>query len=164
MNDETRNTDNAAATGDASEHRYVLQRIYLKDVSFESPNSPDVFANEWKPQVSVNFSTRSRPVDDDVYEVILTLTCEAKQEEKTAFLIELHQAGVFTAKGFAPDELRQILGVHCPQNLFPFAREAIADLSLKGGFPQILLQPVNFEMLYRKNLEERINSNKAGNA
>jgi preprotein translocase subunit SecB len=164
MNDETRNTEDAAATGETSERNYALQRIYLKDASFESPNSPDVFAKEWKPQVSMNISTRSRPVDNDVYEVVLTITCEAKQDDKTAFLIELHQAGVFLAKGFAPDELHQILGVHCPQNLFPFAREAIADLTLKGGFPQILLQPINFDMLYRKNLEERANSNKAGNA
>lgn len=155
MNDETRNTDNAATAGGAEERFFAMQRIYIKDVSFESPNTPSIFAVEWNPKISMNLSSGRRQVADDTYEVVLTITCEAKLEDRTAFLIELQQAGTFVARGFSPEELDHALGVHCPETLFPFAREAIADFGLKGGFSQILLQPINFEALYRKSLQDR---------
>lgn len=158
MNDETRQNEEATSQGERS---YALQRMYLKDVSFESPNAPEVFLGEWKPQVNINLSTASHKVDEDTYEVTLTITVDAKQDDKTAFLIELQQAGIFHAKGFAPEELHQLLGIHCPQNLFPFAREAIHSLATKGGFPQMLVQPINFEALYRKNFEEQQAAGKA---
>lgn len=141
------------ATGD-EQRMYSLQRMYLKDVSFESPNSPEIFLGEWRPKINMNLASTSKRIDEELHEVVLTITVEARQDDKTAFLIELQQAGIFIAKGFKPDELHQILGLNCPQNLFPFAREAVASLTMNGGFPQVLLQPINFEALYRKNLEE----------
>ena len=161
MNDETKQQEGATQQGQAGERSYALQRMYLKDVSFESPNSPHIFLEEWKPQINMNLGANSRKVDDDTYEVVLTITVDAKQDEKTAFLIELQQAGIFHASGFNPDELHHLLGVHCPQNLFPFAREAIYSLAMKGGFPQVMVQPINFDALYRKNLEEQAAGGKA---
>ena len=135
----------AADTNSAAERSYGIQRIYLKDVSFEAPRSPEVFTEEWKPAVDVKIGTRTRSLGDDLHEVDLTVTVEARQESGVVFLIELHQAGVFAVRGFEKAEEQKILGILCAQNLFPFAREEVANLSIKGGFPQILLQPVNFE-------------------
>ncbi len=129
---------------------FGLQRVYLKDASFESPLAPEVFRGEWKPALNVNIATRARALEDDLHEVVLTVTVEAKQDDKVAFLVELQQAGIFVISGFSAEERQQIAGILCPQNLFPFAREAIANLTLKGGFPQILLQPINFERIYQQ--------------
>lgn len=163
MNDETTQNENQVneGTNGKGERSYALQRMYLKDVSFEAPNSPRIFLEEWKPKINMNLSANSSRIDEDTYEVVLTITVDAKIEERTAFLIELQQAGVFHASGFNPDELHQLLGIHCPQNLFPFAREAIYSLAMKGGFPQVMLQPINFEALYRRNLEEQASAGKA---
>lgn len=133
------------------ERSFGLQRIYIKDVSFEAPKSPEIFQGEWKPGLSVNIGTKTRPLADDVHEVVLTVNVEAKQGDDVAFLIELQQAGVFLIRGFGEAETRQVLGILCPQNLFPFAREEISNLTLKGGFPQILLQPVNFERAWQQS-------------
>lgn len=141
--------------GQEGARTYGLQRVYLKDVSFESPRVPEVFEGEWKPALSVNIGTRVRPVAEDHYEVVLSLTVEAKQGEEVAFLVELQQAGVFLVTGFSDQERHQILGILCPQNLFPFAREEVSNLALKGGFPQILLQPINFERLYQQSLQQK---------
>lgn len=151
------NTNGAATGNQAGDRAYNLQRLYLKDVSFESPNSPEVFLKDWKPNVELNMTTSNRKIDEDdaLYEVILSLSIQAKHEDKTAFLIELHQAGIFQAKGFEGEELNVILSVHCPQNLYPFAREAVASLAMKGGFPQILLHPINFEGIYRQKMAEQ---------
>lgn len=135
----------------AGERSYGLQRVYLRDASFESPRAPEVFQGEWKPTLNVNIGTRARHLVDDLHEVTLTVTVEAKQDDKPAFLVELQQAGVFLIQGFADEEKKQILGILCPQNLFPFAREEIANLTMKGGFPQILLQPINFERVYQQS-------------
>ncbi|HLU60848.1 MAG TPA: protein-export chaperone SecB [Gammaproteobacteria bacterium] len=154
MSEEKKDT---AATGQADNDKrsFGLQRIYLKDVSFESPRSPDVFRSEWRPAVSINIGMQSRPLGDDTHEVVLTLNVEAKQEDKVAMLIEVQQAGIFTIAGFNDQERHQILGILCPQNLFPFAREEIVNLSVKGGFPQLVLQPVNFERLYQQSLQQQ---------
>lgn len=163
MNDETgkktgESGDNegaGAAQDKGTERTYGLQRVYLKDVSFESPRAPEIFEGEWKPSLSVNIGTRVRPVAEDHYEVVLSLTVEAKQGDEVAFLVELQQAGVFLVAGFSDQERHQILGILCPQNLFPFAREEVANLALKGGFPQILLQPINFERMYQQSLQQK---------
>jgi preprotein translocase subunit SecB len=122
-----------------------LQRVYLKDASFEAPNSPGIQRGEWKPNVTMNLSTRTEDLGDNRIEVILEISVEAKQGDKVAFLAEVQQAGVFLLEGFAADDMRQVLAIFCPTQLYPYAREVVADLVGKGGFPQLHLQPVNFE-------------------
>lgn len=124
-----------------------LQKVYLKDCSFEAPNSPAIFTGEWRPTVSLNIATNQRVLDDGNYEVTLSLTVEAKHGENTAFLVEAHTAGIFVLRGLDDGELLKVLGSFCPQQLYPYAREVISDLTGKGGFPQLHLQPVNFEGL-----------------
>lgn len=125
----------------------ALQKIYLKDCSFEAPNSPAIFSGEWRPTISLNIATKQVVLPDGNHEVTLSLTVEAKHEDKTAFLVEAHTAGIFTLKGLGEQDLAHVIGTFCPQQLYPYAREVISDLSGKGGFPQLVLQPVNFEGL-----------------
>lgn len=136
--------------------QFALQKVYLKDVSFESPNAPQVFAGgEIQPQVSLHLNTSQQVVADDIYEVVLDITVTAKTGESTAFLVEVKQAGVFQVAGFSDEERNGMLGVYCPETLFPFAREAIAELISKGGFPQLLIAPVNFNALYADQLQQQ---------
>ena len=130
---------------DANRVTVALQRIYLKDGSFEAPNSPNIFQGEWRPAVSLNLGTATNDLGNGAYEAVLSLTVEAKQEDKVAFLIEVQQAGIFIFQGLEPADLQRALVAFCPQQLYPFAREVVADLSAKGGFPALQLQPVNFE-------------------
>ena len=136
----------------------VLQKIYIKDFSFESPQAPDVFATRVTPQTQLNIRSSAREVSGGAHEVTLTLV-EAKDEERTLFLIELEQAGVFQIQGYTPDEHQMLVGSYCPGTLYPFAREAISDMVSRGGFPQLLLQPINFDALYAQALRERQQSN-----
>lgn len=147
-----------AAAKDAvakNEQLFKIQRIYLKDVSYESPQSPAVFIGQisWQPQVSLHLNTESSKLDNDLYECVLTVTATVKLEEKTAYLIEVKQAGLFMVKGFDESRIGPMLGSFCPNLLFPFAREEIASLVQKGGFPQLLLDPVNFDALYAQHVE-----------
>lgn len=138
---------------------FVIQKLYVKDVSFESPNAPAVFSEqEWTPEINVQLNTESSKLADNVVEVVLKITVTATHEEKTAFLVELHQAGVFTLEGFSDEEKGGMLGSYCPNVLFPFAREAINDLVGKGGFPQLLLAPVNFDALYQQHVQQQQNT------
>ncbi|MCB1841617.1 MAG: protein-export chaperone SecB [Halioglobus sp.] len=131
--------------------QFAVQRIYTKDLSFESPMTPGVFREQWQPQVNVELNTRSDKVDEEGnFEVVLVITITAKVQEKTAFLCEVHQAGVFLLKGFAGDDLRRILGTAAPNILFPYARETIDNLVVKGGFPAVMLAPVNFDALFQQ--------------
>ncbi|NIR58012.1 MAG: protein-export chaperone SecB [Gammaproteobacteria bacterium] len=148
-------SDAAAGSAEAGEREFAIQKVYLKDVSFESPQAPEVFLREWRPEVSMELGTQAEPVGEDVYEVVLTVTVTAKEGEAAGYLAEAKQAGLFSAKGFSRDQLGHLLGSYCPSILFPFAREAIADLVAKGGFPQVLLAPVNFDALYTQHMEER---------
>jgi len=137
----------------------VLQKIYIKDFSFESPRAPDVFATSVTPQTQLNIRSGAKEVSGGAHEVTLTLTVEAKDQEKTLFLIELEQAGVFLIQGYTPDEHQMLVGSYCPGTLYPFAREAISDMVSRGGFPQLLLQPINFDALYAQAVRERQQSN-----
>jgi preprotein translocase subunit SecB len=128
--------------------QFALQRIYLKDSSFESPRSPAVFQSQWSPKITFDIKTRSSKVQDDVYEVVLVLTVEAQMDEQAAFLVEIHQAGIFAAKDFEDSQLEQLLATVCPNILFPYAREAVDSLVTKGSFPALMLSPINFEALY----------------
>ena len=136
--------------------QFAIQKIYLKDVSFESPNSPQAFTDsEWKPQINVQINSSHQAITDDTYEVLLSVTVTAKHNEKTAFLAEIKQAGVFTMSGFPQENLAGMLGAYCPETLFPFAREAVSELISKGGFPQLLLAPVNFNALYSQQMQQQ---------
>ena len=137
----------------------VLQKIYIKDFSFESPRAPDVFVARVTPQTQLNIKSSAKEVSGGAHEVTLTLTVEAKDEDKTLFLIELEQAGVFLIQGYTPDEQQMLVGSYCPGTLYPFAREAISDMVSRGGFPQLLLQPINFDALYAQAVRERQQSN-----
>jgi preprotein translocase subunit SecB len=133
----------------------LLQRIYIKDLSFESPKAPQVFQSGAAPNSQLNIRTSNRDLDEGNVEVTLTLTLESKTQEETLFIIELSQAGVFYVQGYTQEERAMILGSFCPSTLYPFAREAIADIATKGGFPQLLLQPINFDAMFQQAVRER---------
>ena len=136
--------------------QFVLQRIYIKDLSFESPRSPDSFRGEWNPQVNLELNTRHSQLDEGVYEVVLSMTVTAKNDsEEVLYLVEVQQAGVFTAQGFEADALEHTLGSFCPSVLFPYAREAIDSVVTKGSFPALMLAPVNFDALFEQALQQR---------
>jgi preprotein translocase subunit SecB len=129
--------------------RISIAKVYMKDFSFESPQSPAIFrSGEWKPQTNLNLRSSHNEVSDGVHEVILTITVEAKEDDKTLFLVELHQAGLFDIVGYEKEEFNAIIGSFCPNILFPYARESIASLIQKGGFPEFVLQPINFDALF----------------
>jgi preprotein translocase subunit SecB len=130
----------------------VLQRIFLKDTSLEVPHAPQIFARPWTPEVDVQMSTGVNGTEPDTYQVVLSITVTAKLGNDVAFLVEVHQAGIFTAKGFSQQELQGVLATYCPHTLFPFAREAVSGLVMRAGFPPLVLQPVNFEALYAEHL------------
>lgn len=141
-------------TNQQPERQFSVQRIYLKDVSFETPNSPDVFRGEWTPEHNLNLKTETKRLDDDHYELVLTLTLTVKAGDKTAYIVEVQQAGIFGIKGFSEQEMAPMIGAYCPNTLFPYAREVISDLVSKGSFPQMILQPVNFEQLFMQRQQE----------
>ena len=134
--------------------RLVLERIFVKDMSMEVPNT-SVFTQEWQPELDIILSSNSTKVDDVHYEVILTVTVNAKNKGTQAFIAEVHQAGIFLIEGIEGDQLGQLLGAYCPNVLFPFAREAISDVVTKGSFPQLLLAPVNFDAAYQESLQNK---------
>ena len=133
---------------------FQLHRIYIKDLSFESPHSPRVFIGEWQPKHELNLNTQVNRIDEITFEVILSVTVTTHLGDQTAFIVEVQQAGLVGVKGFSEQELGPLLGAYCPNLLFPYAREAISDLVSKGSFPQLLLQPVNFEVLYAQRQRE----------
>ena len=146
--------EQAAAQDQAAQQQFVTQRIYTKDISFESPMTPNVFRQEWKPAVNVDLNTKSSRFDEEGnHEVVLTITVETKHEDTVLFLVELHQAGLFLIKGYPDQELEAVIGSFCPSVLYPYAREAIASIVSKGGFPEFLLQPINFDALYAQSKE-----------
>ncbi|RKZ97131.1 MAG: protein-export chaperone SecB [Gammaproteobacteria bacterium] len=144
--------ENASPTEEQA--RFVIQKIYTKDISFETPNSPDIFRDEWKPELDLQLGNEYASIDDDNHEITLTVTVTAKVADKVAFLVEVKQAGVFSLTGYSDQEMGPLVGSYCPNTLFPFAREVISDIVLKGGFPQLVLAPVNFDALYMNQIEQ----------
>ena len=134
---------------------FTIQRIFVKDSSFESPNAPGVFLKDWKPEVNVDFQTKARRLEDNFHEIVLSVTATVKNEGDTAFCVEVHQAGVFAISDFPEEQHNHVIGSLCPGILYPYAREAISDMVSKGGFPQLLLSPINFDALYMQHLEEQ---------
>jgi preprotein translocase subunit SecB len=148
-------TPTPAAT-DPNARQVLLQKIYLKDASLEVPQAPGVFTKTWQPAVDVQVNTAVTSLPSDGFHVVLSITVTAKLGDDIGFLAEVHQAGIFTVRGFADvNERQQVLGGYCPGLLFPFARESVADLVQRAGFPQLLLQPINFEALYLEALQRR---------
>jgi len=134
---------------------FSLQRVYVKDISYETPNSPQIFNMDWKPESTLNLHSDVKPLGNDNYEVVLSVTVTTRVDSKVAFLVEAQQAGIFTVKNFPNEEKGHMLGSYCPNILFPFVREVVSDLVAKGTFPQLLLTPVNFDSLYAKHLAEQ---------
>ncbi|RDS78824.1 protein-export chaperone SecB [Dyella monticola] len=145
-------TANGLAGGQANQPQLVLQKIYVKDVSFEAPNAPQIFQEVGEiaeaPQVQLNLSQRATGLGNDIYEVVLTLTLTCTLNDRTAYLAEVQQAGLFGIAGFSELDQAGIIGSYCPNLLFPYARQVISSLVQEGGFPPFLLQPINFEALY----------------
>ena len=124
------------------------QKVYLKDVSFETPNSPRIFTKKWAPEIQVEFQNSANVIDTDLYEIVVALTVTTAVEGETAYLAEVHQAGIFVMRGFDPQDLHMKQNVYCMRFLYPYASAAISDLVTRGGFPQLLLSPLNFEKMY----------------
>lgn len=132
-----------------------LERIYLKDASWESPKSPQVFTEDWSPEIQADIATKSNRVDDQRFEVVLTVGLNAKLPEvKTVFIVEVQQAGLFHIEGVEGEMLQRVLGTVCPTTLYPYAREAVDGLTIKGGFPALHLAPVNFDALYAEAVRQ----------
>jgi preprotein translocase subunit SecB len=139
-----------------AEKRLSIGKIYLKDFSFESPQAPGVFRqSDWKPQTDLNLRSNHTALEDDQHEIVLTVTVEAKADDKTFFLLEMQQAGLFEISGYDEEEFGAIVGSFCPNVLFPFARETVASLVQKGGFPEFVLQPINFDALYMQSKQQQ---------
>jgi preprotein translocase subunit SecB len=136
------------------EKQFSIQKIYTKDLSFETPNAPKIFREKWEPAVDFNLGTHVDKLEDTIFEVTLTVTITVKSVETVAYLVEVNQAGIFTLDNFNEQELGPMLGSFCPNILFPYAREVVSDLVAKGGFPQLLLAPVNFDALYSQHLQQ----------
>ena len=132
-----------------------IQRVYIKDASFESPNAPTIFTEQLNPTLDLQFANVTNALGNDLHEVVLSVTATVKQGERAVYLVEVKQAGIFQITGFPAQHLPTILATACPNVLFPFAREAICDLVVRGGFPQLLIAPVNFEMLYAQEVQRR---------
>ena len=138
--------------GEPQTAAFMIERIYTKDLSIENPGAPQSFQLTEQPQVEVGMRTRGEQIAPDVYEYVLTLTVTATVAGKTLFLVETSQAGIFTIRGIPPDQMQPVMAVNCPNVLFPYARETIADATMRAGFPPIHLAPINFEMLYQQQL------------
>lgn len=151
----TTETTNGAADATTPAQEFTIRKIYLKDASFEVPQAPEVFSGEWKPETELRLNSQGRELEEGVFEVELTLTITVRNGGNTAYLVEIKQAGLFTVRGFGDEQKRYFLASYCPGVLFPFAREAVADLSGKGGFPSLSLDPINFEALYAQRLQQQ---------
>jgi len=143
-----------AEENNTEEKQFSIQKIYTKYMSFETPNSPKIFTEKWEPAVEFNLGTNVLTFESSLFEVAITVTITVKSGSTTAYLVEIIQAGIFSLSGFTDQEMGPMVGSFCPNILFPYAREAVSDLVAKGGFPQLLLAPVNFDALYAQHLQQ----------
>lgn len=132
----------------------ALERIYVKDMSLEVPGA-EVFTREWQPELDINLSSSAEKLDDEHYQIVLTVNVTANNGGDTAFIAEVHQAGIFMMQNIPEDQLSAILGAYCPNVLFPYAREVVSDIVTRGSFPQLLLAPVNFDQAYQQTVEQQ---------
>jgi preprotein translocase subunit SecB len=142
---------------ESAERVFLLQQLYVKDLSFEAPNTPQIFqVSNIEPETELNIRNSHSGIGDELYEVVLHISVHAKKNDDTIFLTELDQAGIFKIKGYNPEKTALLLGTQCPATLFPYAREAISSLVGKGGFPPLILQPINFDMLYARARDQQV--------
>ena len=142
------NPENIAAA------QFLVQKLYAKDVSFELPNAPEIFRDQAQAEVKMSLAQRVEALDENLHEVVLTVTVTAMLGEKTAYLAEVAQAGIFLISGFNEQAMHAVINTLCPGTLFPYARRTISDLVSEGGFPPLILQPVNFEHLYAQRMQQ----------
>ena len=134
--------------------QFSIEKIYVKDLSLENPGAPKSFQITESPQIEVGLRSRGEQIDPDVYECVLTLTVTARTGDQTVFLVEAAQAGVFGIRGVSAEQIQPVLAIHCPSVLFPYARETIADATMRAGFPPVHLAPINFDVLYQQQLAQ----------
>lgn len=134
---------------------YTIEKIYLKDLSLEIPNAPQVFTEQQSPKIDIRLHNEVKTIDNSVFEVVLTVTVTAKHEDKTTFLVEVAQAGIFQVRDFPPQDLDAVLNVVCPKNLLPYARETVSTVLNRAGFPAVILPHVGFETIYQQRLQEQ---------
>jgi len=150
--------EKASAAESQNEQQFLIQRVYLKDLSFEAPMGAKAFISKVQPNVDQELATETTKIDAGLYEVVLKLTVTAKIEDDAAFLVEVHQAGLFHIKGIEGADLTRVINTVCPQILFPYAREAIDSALIKGSFPPVMLPPVNFDALFAQAMAEKQSS------
>jgi len=159
MNDDgkTQSNGNGSGKSNGSDNRaFLLQQLYVKDLSFEAPNTPQIFKeSSIEPETELNIRNSHSLIGDNLYEVVLHISVHAKKDTQTIFLAEIDQAGLFLVRGYNPEQANMLLGTQCPATLFPYAREAISSLVGKGGFPPLMLQPINFDALYAQAREQQ---------
>lgn len=150
------NGQSEAGDSEQTQRQVALQKIYIRDASIEVPDGPRVFTEEYKPDVNVDLNTRIENLSRETHQVTLTVTVTARQGERTAYIVEVQQAGVFQIEGFDDDNERgHLLGAYCPSILFPYIRESVGDMVQRAGFPHFLLQPVNFDLLYTQHQQDQ---------
>jgi preprotein translocase subunit SecB len=145
---------NAQKTAAQSHAEFALQHLYVKDISFEAPKSPEVFSSKWEPETHVELATQSTRVSEKIYEVVLTITVTTKTQDSPAYIVEVEQAGIFMVNNFSAAQLEHFLAVYCPTMLFPYIREVVSGMIVKGGFAPLYLAPFNFEDLFRQRQNE----------
>lgn len=145
----------AAQPENAQGPQFSIQRIFVKDASLETPNSPQIFTQQWKPEVNLEIGTQASPLAEGIFEVVLTLTVTANNGDAVAFLVEIQQGGIFQVAGMSDEETSHTLGAFCPNLLFPYAREMVDNLVSKASFPPLMLAPVNFDALYAQQLQQK---------
>lgn len=153
-------TTPAAANGN-TQPQFAIEKLYIKDLSLEVPNAPQIFTEQGQPAVDLNLHTDGKQISGDAYHVTLTVTVTAKMGDKTLFLIEVVQGGIFRIANVLPEMMPQVLGITCPNLLYPYAREVVSDVSVRAGFMPIVLQPINFEMLYQQQQAQAAAANPA---
>lgn len=151
---DTSETDAGATDAGIKPGQFAIQKIYVKDISFETPHTPSIFKEEWAPSVNMQLASEATSISEELAEIVLTVTVTVTLGEKTAYLVETHIAGIFLFKGIPRQVVEHMAATVCPNILFPFARELVSDLVTRGGFPQLLLAPVNFEALYAQQKKQ----------
>ena len=164
MTDETTTAPEAASEEKAPAPKFAVQRIYVKDLSFETPQGAAAFQKQWTPEVNQDLSTKTNKIADGVYEVALRITVTVKHEEETIYLIEVDQAGLFTVEGIEGGQLAQVLNVTCPSMLLPYAREAIDSTLTRGSYPPLMIPPINFEALFASAVQQAAAKKEAADA
>ena len=133
---------------------FAIEKIYVRDLSLEIPNEPNIFLERDTPEINMQLGSKNQTIDEGLYEVLLTVTVTAKINDKIMFLVEVQQAGIFRIRNVSDEEIGPVLGIGCPNILFPYLREVVSDVVTRAGFPAVILSPVNFEAIYQQKIAE----------